>query len=178
MKTIFSKVMLITAIVGLIGCARDLSTNVYTSDATQSLTLEGKIVAARAVTVKGSDSLGDNAGGMIAGGVLGGVVGSTMGQGAGNTLATVGGAAAGAALGSLAQDKLSQSKGYEYIVKVDQSKLKSAYYEGNAAMRNAISTATTSGLITVVQGTDQIFAPGQKVYVIFSDNRTRVIAAN
>lgn len=178
MKSLISKSVLIIAMISLIGCARDLSTNVYTSDATQSLTLEGKIVSARPVTVKGSDALGENAGGMIAGGVLGGVVGSTMGQGTGNTLATVGGAAAGAALGSLAQDKLSQSKGYEYIVKVDQSKLKSAYYEGNAAMRNAISTATTSGLITVVQGTDQIFAPGQKVYVIFSDNRTRVIAAN
>ena len=93
-------------------------------------------------------------------------------------VAVVGGALAGAALGGVMQDKLSQKAGYEYIIKVDTSKLKSKYYEGNTAMRNAISAATTSGVVTIVQGTDTMLKTGQKVYVIFSDDRTRVIPAS
>jgi outer membrane lipoprotein SlyB len=162
----------------LSGCARDLSTNVYTSQSTLSLTLEGTIISARPITVKNTDKLGDNTGGMLAGGVAGGVVGSTIGNGNGAVLATVGGALAGAAIGAVAQDQLGKSAGYEYIVKVDVSKLKSAYYEGNAAMRNAISSATTSGVITVVQGANEVMQKGQNVFVIFSDDRTRVIPAS
>ena len=45
-------------------------------------------------------------------------------------------------------------------------------------MRNAISSATTSGLITIIQGTDNVLKEGQKVYVIFSDKRTRIIPCN
>ncbi|KJW02214.1 surface antigen family domain protein [Rickettsia endosymbiont of Ixodes pacificus] len=45
-------------------------------------------------------------------------------------------------------------------------------------MRNVISAAFTSGLITVVQGTDVNIRNGQKVYVIFSEKRTRIIQAN
>jgi outer membrane lipoprotein SlyB len=160
------------------GCARDLSSNVYASDSTLSLTLEGKVIAVRAVTVKNHDKLGDNTGGILAGGATGAVLGSTAGSGSGTAVAVVGGALAGAALGSVMQDKLGQKSGYEYIVKVDTSKLKSNYYEGNAAMRSAISTATTSGVVTIVQGTDTIMKVGQKVYVIFSDDRTRVIPVN
>ncbi|HJD55060.1 MAG TPA: hypothetical protein LFW21_00005 [Rickettsia endosymbiont of Pyrocoelia pectoralis] len=160
------------------GCARDLSTNVYTSDSTLNLTLQGEVVSARPVKVKESDSLSDNAGGMAAGGIAGGVLGSTVGQGHGNTAAIVGGVLAGAAVGTILQDKLGESKGYEYLIKVDTSKIKSDYYEGSSAMRNVISTAVTSGLITVVQGTDVNIRVGQKVYVIFSEKRTRIIPAN
>ena len=160
------------------GCARDLSSNVYSSDSTLSLTLEGKVIAVRAVTVKNHDKLGDNTGGILAGGAPGAVLGSTVGSGSGTTVAVVGGALAGAALGGVMQDKLSQKAGYEYIIKVDTSKLKSKYYEGNTAMRNAISAATTSGVVTIVQGTDTMLKTGQKVYVIFSDDRTRVIPAS
>ena len=159
-------------------CARDLSSSTYTSDSTLSLTLEGKVISVRAVTIKESEKLGDNTGGMLAGGIGGAVLGSTVGKGGGNDLAMVGGALAGAALGAVVQDKLGQSKGLEYIVKLDTSKLKSNYYEGNTAMRNAISAATTSGVITVVQSSENPLGMGQKVYVIFSDNRTRVIPAS
>jgi outer membrane lipoprotein SlyB len=162
----------------LASCARDLSSNVYTSDSTLSLTVEGVVVSARPVTVKNTDKTGDNTGGMLAGGVMGGVLGSNVGKGGGNAIATVGGALAGAAAGAVLQDKLGTSKGYEYMVKVDTSKIKSDYYEGSPAMRAAISSAATSGLITVVQGTDVVIPAGQKVYVIFSDSRTRIIPAN
>ena len=178
MKTLSLKVItLITLISILGGCARDLSSTTYTSSSTLSLTLEGKLVAVRAVTIKDTDKMGDNAGGMLAGGVMGAALGSGIGSGSGNKMAIVGTAIVGGLAGAALQQKLGESKGFEYIIKLDTSKLKSNYYEGNTAMRNAISAATTSGMITVVQGNDTILSAGQSVYVIFSDNRTRVIAA-
>jgi len=158
------------------GCSRDLSSDVYTSDSTLNLTLEGKILSARPITIKEEDKAGLG-GGALAGGALGGVAGSTAGDGSGQVAAAIGGAVAGAVLGAVAENQLGGSNGYEYIVKVDTKNLKGDYYEGNGAMRNAISSATTSGLVTVVQGTDVKLAPHQKVYVIFSEKRTRIIPA-
>ena len=162
----------------LTGCARDLSSNVYTSDSTMNLTLVGEIISMRLVKIKESDRLSDNAGGALGGGAMGAVLGSGVGKGTGRGAAVVGGAILGAGLGAAVQGKLGESKGYEYIIKVDNTNLKSDYYEGTAAMRSAISSATTSGLITVVQSVDAPLKEGQKVYVIFSDKRVRVIAAN
>lgn len=179
MSKIFHKSIIFIILATFIsGCARDLSSNVYSSDSTLSLTLEGEVVSVRPIKVKESERLSDNAGGMAAGGIAGGVLGSTVGQGGGTTAAIVGGAIAGAVVGTILQDKLGESKGYEYLIKVDTSKIKSNYYEGSTAMRNVISSAVTSGLITVVQGTDIVIREGQKVYVIFSDKRTRIIPAN
>ena len=181
MLKVFSRQLLIVfSVLSLLsGCARDLSGDTYTSDSTMSLTLEGKVISARPVNIKEHDKLGDNTGGMIAGGLLGGAVGSNIGKGGGQTVGIVGGALAGAAAGALIQDKLGNSKGMEYIVKLDMSKFKDGYYEGNEAMRNVLSTAKTNGMITVVQSAkDNVVSAGQKVYVIFSNNRTRVIPAN
>ncbi|WP_342270311.1 outer membrane lipoprotein [Rickettsia endosymbiont of Orchestes rusci] len=178
MKKLFCQCIIFIILTSLLtGCARDLSSNVYTSDSTLNLTLEGEVLSIRPVIIKESDRLSDNSGGMLAGGVMGGVLGSGVGQGTGNAAAIVGGAIVGAALGSGLQGKLGEKKGYEYLVKVDTSKIKSDYYEGNSAMRNVISTAVTSGLITVVQATDSNIKIGQKVYIIFSEKRTRVIPA-
>ncbi|MCE3233063.1 MAG: pcp [Rickettsiaceae bacterium] len=173
------KIIAVTlSILTLAACARDLSSDVYTSDSTLSLTLQGKIISARPITIKNSDQLSDNTGGMLAGGALGAVAGSNMGGGNGQAAAVVGGALVGAAAGAVAQGSLGKSEGFEYIIKVDTKNLKSDYYEGSASMRNAISSATTSGLVTVVQGKDVALNKGQSVYVIFSDKRTRVISAN
>ncbi|MCC8369499.1 MAG: hypothetical protein LN573_05520 [Rickettsia endosymbiont of Oxypoda opaca] len=178
MKKLFCQCIIFIILTSLLtGCARDLSSNVYTSDSTLNLTLEGEVISIRPVIIKESDRLSDNSGGMLAGGVMGGVLGSGVGQGTGNAAAVVGGAIAGAALGAGLQGKLGEKKGYEYLVKVDTSKIKSDYYEGNSAMRNVISTAVTSGLITVIQATDSNIKTGQKVYIIFSEKRTRVIPA-
>ena len=164
---------------GVSGCTRDLSSNVYTSDSTLSLTLEGTIVAARAVTIKNSDDPSNNTAGIVGGGLLGAAVGSNVGGGGGKTVATVGAGIAGAVLGAKLQEKLGTTNGLEYIVKIDMSKFKDGYYEGNTAMRNVLSTAKTSGLVTIVQsGKEAALREGQRVYVIFSDNRTRVIPAN
>lgn len=181
MLKIFSrKLVAVLAMVSLLSaCTRDLSSSTYVSDSTLSLTLEGKILAARPVTIKNSDDPSKNVGGMVAGGLLGAAVGSNIGGGGGRTVATVGVGLAGAALGAAVQDKLGTSKGFEYIVKLDMSKFKDGYYEGSTAMRNVISTAKTSGVITVVQvDKEGALREGQKVYVIFSNDRTRVIPAN
>lgn len=174
----FKSVISILLAILLSGCARDLSSNVYTSDSTLSLTVEGEVIDRRDVIVKNHDKLGDNTTGALAGGVLGGVAGSGVGSGSGTASAVVGGAIIGGVAGAVIEGKLSTSKGYEYIIKVDSSKIKSDYYEGSAAMRSAISAASTSGLITIVQGQDIMIPVGQKVYVIFSGSRTRVIPAS
>lgn len=179
MNNLTLKILSILSIISLLsGCARDLSSNTYTSSSTLSLTLEGQVISARQVTIKDNDKMADNKMGMLAGGAMGAVSGSGIGKGTGNSMAIVGTAIAGGIAGAALEGALTTTKGFEYIVKVDTSKLKSEYFEGNAAMRNAISSATTSGVVTIVQGSDNPIAVGQKVYVIYSDNRTRVIAAN
>jgi outer membrane lipoprotein SlyB len=162
----------------LSSCARDLSSDVYTSDSTLSLTLEGKIVSSRPIKIKNNDTLSQNSTGMLAGGVLGGIAGANVGGGKGQTAAIAGAVVAGALIGAFAEAKLGEQQGYEYIVKLDTKNLKDDYYEGTGAMRSAISSATTNGLITVVQGVDVVLNEGQNVYAIFSEKRVRLIAAD
>lgn len=177
----FSKYVLVTvsslglAALALGGCARDLSSDVYTSDSTLSLTMEGQVVSKRSITIKNSDKLEQNATGAMAGAALGGAAGSTAGEGSGKVVTIVGGAVAGAIIGALVESQLGVSEGYEYIVKLDTSKLKSDYYEGSGAMRQVISAATTNGLVTVIQGKENPLSEGEKVYAIFSDKRARLI---
>ena len=179
MKIFFRNLMLFLALSTLLSsCARDLSSSTYSSDSTLSSTLTGHILEVRPVTIKDSEKMSDNLGGMLAGGALGGVLGSAVGGGSGTDIAIVGGAIAGGLAGAAVQQKLGESKGLEYIVKVDTTNLKDTYYGGSPSMRNAISSATTSGLVTVVQSADNPLSAGQKVYIIFSDKLTRVIAAN
>ncbi|RZI46309.1 hypothetical protein EDM53_04060 [Rickettsiales endosymbiont of Peranema trichophorum] len=64
----------------------------------------------------------------------------------------------------------------EYVVKVDRSQISDGYYEGSAVMRNAIAAAKATGLITIIQGKDQLINVGQGVYIILSPKRARVIA--
>lgn len=165
----------VAAVMLLNGCARDLSSNIYTSDSTLNLTLEGKVLSSRPVIIRASDKLTDHKTGLVAGGVTGGVIGSTAGSGSDQAVLIAGGVLVGAVIGSILESQLSQADGIEYIVKVDTSKLKSGYYEGSAIMRDAISAATTSGLVTIIQGKDIIFNDGQEVYIIFSPKRTRII---
>ena len=174
-KTIIVAALIGASLLTLGGCARDLSSDVYTSDSTLSLTMEGKIISVRPITIKNEDKLQNNTTGALAGGALGAAAGSTAGEGSGKTVAIVGGAIAGAVVGALAEDKLGESKGFEYIVKLDNSKLPANYYEGSGAMHQVISAATTNGLVTIVQGNDVVLTEGQKVYAIFSDKRARLI---
>ncbi len=180
MKHSFSKLAAISCVIAMLsGCARDpLSSSVYTPDSTMNLTMEGVIVSTRQVIIKNNEKMQDNIGGMLAGGAMGAAVGSGIGGGSGNTMAIVGGAIAGGLAGAAIQESLGKGKGYEYIVKVDTSKIRDNYFEGNTAMRNVIATAKVNGLVTVVQGADTVLQQGQKVFVIYSENRTRVIPAS
>ncbi len=179
MKKINTQTLILFAVLTLLtGCARDLSDDVYTSDSTLSLTLQGEIITSRPVTIKESDKKSDNVLGGAIGAGSGAVLGSLVGKGAGNTLATLGGALGGGTIGVLAQDKLSQSRGIEYIIKLDITNLNTDQYASTPAMRNAASAATTGGAITVVQGAGRMIPEGQRVFVIFSGNRARVIPAN
>lgn len=178
MKSFISKSIAVLSLVAFLsGCTRDLSDSMYTSDSTFNLTMEGVIVSTRAVKIKDSDKR-NNTGGMLAGGAMGAALGSGVGGGSGKTIAIVGGAIAGGLAGAAIQGKLGESKGFEYIIKVDTSKIKDTYFDGNASMRNVVATAKLNGLVTVVQGADSVLGVGQKVYVIYSENRTRVIPAN
>ena len=161
----------------LAGCARDLSNSMYVSDSTTNFTLEGKIISVRPVTIRDSDRLQDNSTGLATGALVGGVAGSNVGGGSGRVAGAVGGAVLGGLVGAAMQDSLSTSKGLEYTVKVDISNIKDTYYEGNAALRNVIAAARINGLLTIVQSEKDPLHKGQKVFVIFSDNRTRVIPA-
>ena len=174
----FKKLIIILPFLLLSGCARDLSSNVYTSDATQNLTLEGKIIGVRKITIKNSDQLSGNSTGILSGGLMGGAIGSTVGGGSGRGPALMGGVLIGAAVGSALESGLGTVEGYEYIVKLNKAGIKDGiYYEGSAPMRAAMSAAASTGMIAVVQGLDGLLHKNQKVYVIVSDKRTRIIPA-
>jgi outer membrane lipoprotein SlyB len=170
------QILSLFVIMTLSSCARDLSMNTYSSDSVLSLTLEGKVISVREVTIKNSDKLGDNTKGALGGAAAGALVGASMGNSSTSRVVLgVGGAIISGIVGAGIESRLSKTKGYEYIVKVDISKLKDDYYEGSPAMRAAISSATTSGLIAVLQGKDVVIPPKTQVYVIFSDSRVRIV---
>lgn len=177
MKAIALLLATVTATVTLSGCARDLSSSMYTSSSTLSFTLEGTVVSARPIKLKEHDKLEDHKTGMAIGALAGGAAGAgAIGGGTGRIGGGIAGALVGGLVGAAVESGLSQAAGMEYIVKVDTSSIKDTYYEGNAALRNVIATARVNGLVTVVQGADNPLVAGQKAFVIFSDNRTRVVA--
>ena len=174
MKKSLSKMFLPISIAALLGgCGRDLSTTSYVSSSTFNLTLEGTVLNVRDVTIKEGEGSGENVQGALVGAGIGGVAGGIAGRSGG---AALGGALIGGTIGSIAHS--SATAGYEYVIKLDTSKIQDEYYEGNSAMRNVISTARAGGIVTIAQGTDIRIPVGQKVYVIYSNNRSRVIPAH
>ncbi len=138
------------------GCARNISSSAYTESSIGSIaeTLEGTVLKVRAVTVKGSDSLGGNTTGMAAGGLAGGALGHQFGKGKGNLATTVAGGLLGATAGVFAEDALKTQEALEYTVKLKDGRLK-----------------------TLVQGKDNPIAAGQRVLLyVYSTGRSRVVA--
>lgn len=194
MKALLSKVLLgvcAASMVVVTGCARDMNSNVYSSSAPVGKVLEGTVLSARGVTIKNTDKLEDNTLGMLGGGLLGGIAGSTIGKGSGQALAVAGVAIAGAAAGALAQDKLGGSNGMEYVVRLDpkyvtqapQNVSKKNITIGNNSIdddvKGSIGVANTqTDLLSVVQGTDVILQPGQRVLIIYNNDRPRLVASN
>lgn len=186
----------LSALLILSGCNRNLGGATYTSGNTVGKVVYGKIVSARQVTVQDNDQLGQNTAGMLAGGVLGGIAGSGAGGGTGNSLATAGGAIAGATLGAYVQDQLSTATGYEYIIKLEGSQRQDGRTgsRGNNRRRFGVGAdsgevaqdvndsiqmdSTSSGTIAVVQQDEAMLRRGQRVMVIYSDDRPRVVPAD
>lgn len=174
MKKLSTLFTIIFAILSLTGCARDLSSSTYTSDSTMNVVLFGKLLTMREITIKENDSLGSNSTGALVGGISGGVLASK-----GNRAEMLGAGLAGAAAGAIIQQLAGTTKGMEYIIQVDTSKIRDDYYEGAASIRNALAAAKVNGIITVIQGKpgpkDEKIFEGQDVMVIISDKRTRII---
>jgi len=182
MRLFLTRILLICISAFLLtACARDLSSKMYLSDSTLSLTMEGQVVSVRPVIIKETDKLEENTLGLAGGGISGGLLGSIVATGTdsiGSTLvSTVAPTILGAVIGSIIESKLNESRSSEYVIKVDTDKLNGDSYTGSGAMRSAVSSATTGGLITVIQKSESPIKEGQKVYVIFSEKRTRIIPA-
>ncbi len=188
MQKIATKFLILSApVILLSACARDLSSNTYTDSSTVGLVVEGVVVSERTVKVKGSDKLQNNGAGIVAGGVGGAVVGNTIGNGRGSAVTAVGGALAGAAVGALIQDQLSESEAIEYIVKVRKENLAANSKSKDdlnisvsnssvaSKLKNSVDTDMKTELVSVVQGKDVVIPVGQKVYVIYSDDRPRLV---
>lgn len=181
-------VMLASTMLG--GCARNLNANVYTSDAAVGKVLEGTVVSATPVTVKNTDKLENNGLGLLGGGVVGGLAGSGVGKGTGNTLAIAGAALAGAAIGSVIQDKLGTNNGMQYVVRLDPKYVDNSVVTeekhrvsiGNNSVdddvKNSIGVVNTkTDLLSVVQGNDVLFQPGQRVLIVYNNDRPRLVAS-
>jgi outer membrane lipoprotein SlyB len=139
-------------------CERNINSNAYTAASVgeASFSYQGTVISTRQVQVQEGDKLEDNKTGIGLGAVGGGLIGNQFGNGSGNVAATIGGAVVGGFLGSMAEKKLKEQNGFEYVVKLTNGQIK-----------------------TVVQGLDAVFGVGQRVIVIVSnDGRSRVIADN
>lgn len=187
MKKTISLVLIAASFISA-SCARQMGSNEYVSANSVGVVLEGVVVSSRQVTIREKDKLQDNQAGLLGGAVVGGVGANNIGKGRGRTAATVGGALLGAALGAALEDQLSQQQGMEYIVSVKTDEVQTNDINRNYSFKNNtvaqnlkdnIQTGTyKTKLISVVQGMDQIFNPGQKVYVVYNDdNRARLTPA-
>jgi outer membrane lipoprotein SlyB len=129
----------------LTSCARNIASDDYVACTVGevSTTLMGTIQNVREVNVSASDELGRNYNGLAYGGTGGGVLGATLGRG--GFLAATAGVAAGALGGAIVEKKLKQQKAFEYIVAMEDG-----------------------SLMTIVQGQDVLFQPGQPVYTLSS----------
>lgn len=175
-RVIFKSLAMLFLVANLSGCGRDLSSTTYTSDSTLNVVLYGQVLSSRTVKVRESDKLEAGTGTGV--GALGGAAAAGAAS-RGDTAAIVGGAVIGGIFGTVAERGLSSSTGTEYIVKIDTSKLKDDYYEGSALMRNSLAAVKASGIVTIVQAkekkNEKALDIGQKVLVIVSEKRTRII---
>ena len=178
----------ISLVLVISACSRNMNSGTYTSSSAGGVVLEGTIVSARAVTIKETDKLQNNTLGGLAGGAVGGVAGHSVGNGSGQAIATVGGALVGAVAGAFAQDALGTDQGMEYIVKLapgntPPEKTVTVHHVRDTSVedkvKNEIKTqGTSSTLLSVAQGKDVIYTPGQHVYIVYSDDRPRITAAS
>ncbi|MDR0580600.1 MAG: glycine zipper 2TM domain-containing protein [Holosporaceae bacterium] len=156
MKKSVVSVLLLSCVLAIGGCARNISSSTYDARTlgSASSTYPCTIVKVRRVQVEEGERLEDNKAGGIMGAIAGGALGNAVGGGRGRTLATAAGALGGAVAGAYAEKSLKSQEAFEYVVELE-----------------------SGGMRTVVQGTDVALAPGQSALLIIDPNgRSRLIA--
>lgn len=157
MKNFYSHLFTVSLFVVLLtSCARNISSDDYVASTVGevSTTWPGIVQNVREVFISSHDELDQNNKGLLAGGIGGGLLGSSIGKGKGNLITTAAGAISGAVGGAILEKNLKQQKAFEYVVSREDG-----------------------SLMTVVQGKNILFNPGQPVYIIVSQmGRSRLIA--
>ncbi len=154
-----SKVLLTSAFIGCAllasGCAPKLGGNDYASSSVGEIsqTEIGTITSKRVIRINASEANKPGVGAM-AGGIAGALAGSTIGQGKGSTLASVIGGLAGGFGGHALEQNATAQDGFEYQVRLS---------DGSS--------------ISITQGAEPALSVGQRVKVIVSKSRSRVIPA-
>jgi len=184
------KILMVIALVPLLAsCAKNMGSSTYVSSASDGIVYEGVVLSARVVTIKDNDQAGAQPGlGVLGGGIAGGIGGSNVGKGKGSAAAAVGGAVAGAVIGAMLEDHLKTQQGMEYIVRFDDDSMDTAnisqnrnYNAGTQKVADKIKSSTAMGMksrtIAVVQGMENQLSVGSRVFIIYNDDRPRVIPA-
>jgi outer membrane lipoprotein SlyB len=148
--TLRTAAIVLVAAGALAGCAAPSSSgSVYSSgQARQEQTVRmGVVESVREVQLEG----GKGPVGAIAGGVVGGVAGSAVGGGRGSTIGSVLGAVAGGVAGQALERRVTEKKGLEITVKLDNGELRA-----------------------ITQEADEVFRPGERVRLLSGTGVTRV----
>lgn len=139
------------AIIALAGCASNISPRTYSVGSVGQVnrTVSATVISVREVDVAGTTGVGGSAG-TATGAVVGSAAGGNNARG--NIVGAIGGAVIGGLAGAAMEANATKQKGMEYVVETEN---------GN--------------LMTIVQGTDTVFAEGQKVLVLYG-SPSRLIA--
>ena len=133
------------------GCATSSdSGSVYSSGQTrreQTVRL-GVVESVRQVNIEGN---AQGPVGTIAGGAIGGIAGSNIGGGRGSTIGSILGAVAGGVAGNAIERKVTEKKGIEVTVRLENGELRA-----------------------ITQEADEEFRPGERVRLLSGSGTTRV----
>lgn len=132
------------------GCASNISPKNYSVGSVGQVnrTVSATVISVRQVDIAGTTGLGGSAGT-----ATGALVGSAAGNNArANIVGAIGGAVVGGLAGAAIEANATKQKGMEYVVETEN---------GN--------------LMTIVQGTDTVFAEGEKILVLYG-SPSRLIA--
>lgn len=135
--------LLSVTVVAVAGCASNISPQTYSVGSVGQVnrTVSATVISVREVDVAGTTGIGGSAG-TATGAVVGSAAGGNNTRG--NIVGAIGGAVIGGLAGSAIEANATKQKGMEYVVETEN---------GN--------------LMTIVQGTETVFATGQKVLVLY-----------
>jgi outer membrane lipoprotein SlyB len=139
------------AMIAFAGCASNISPKTYSVGSVGQVnrTVSAVVVSVREVDIAGTTGLGGSAG-TATGAVIGSAAGGNSTRG--NIVGAIGGAVVGGLAGAAIEANATKQKGMEYVVETE-----------------------TGNLMSIVQGTETVFATGQKVLVLYG-SPSRLIA--